>query len=172
MACRLFHAKPFPGPTKACYQLGHSKPTSIKFKSKCNHFHLKYFALNCLPNDGHFTQYIHFKNVYILIKLGYRVKGSSQANTINTGKWRYWLTHRDRVTHICVSILSTVGSDNGLSPGRRQAIIWTNAGIMLMEPMGISFNDNLIKIQQLPFKKLRLKMSSEWWRCCVSDSMC
>ena len=34
-----------------------------------------------------------------------------------------------RETHICVSKLTTIGSDNGLSPGRRQAIMWTNAGI-------------------------------------------
>ena len=41
------------------------------------------------------------------------------------------LTHRGRVTHICVSKLTIIGSDNGLSPGRRQANIWTNAGILL-----------------------------------------
>ena len=33
------------------------------------------------------------------------------------------LTHWDRVTHICVSKLTIIASDNGLSPGRRQAII-------------------------------------------------
>ena len=44
------------------------------------------------------------------------------------------LTHWGRVTHICVSILTVTGPDNGLSPGRRQAIIWTNAGILLIMP--------------------------------------
>ena len=34
-----------------------------------------------------------------------------------------WLTHWGRVTHICVGNLTIIGSDNGLSPGRRQAII-------------------------------------------------
>ena len=29
-----------------------------------------------------------------------------------------------------------IGSDNGLSPGRRQAIIWTNAGILLIGSLG------------------------------------
>ena len=29
------------------------------------------------------------------------------------------LTHWGRVTHICVSELTTIGSDNGLSPDRR-----------------------------------------------------
>ena len=41
------------------------------------------------------------------------------------------LTHWGGVTHICVSRLTIIGSDNGLSPDRRQAIIWTNAGILL-----------------------------------------
>ena len=39
------------------------------------------------------------------------------------------LTHWCRVTHIYVSKLNIIGSDNGLSPGQRQAIICTNAGI-------------------------------------------
>ena len=42
------------------------------------------------------------------------------------------LTHWGRVTQICVSKVATIGWDNGLSPGRRQAIIWTNAGILLI----------------------------------------
>ena len=37
------------------------------------------------------------------------------------------LTHRGRVTHICLGKLAIIGSNNGLSPGGRQAIIWTNA---------------------------------------------
>ena len=46
------------------------------------------------------------------------------------------LTHWGRVTHICVGKLSIIGSDNGLSPDRRQAIIWTNAGILLIGTLG------------------------------------
>ena len=33
------------------------------------------------------------------------------------------LTHWGWVTHVCISKLPILGSDNGLSPGRRQAII-------------------------------------------------
>ena len=40
-----------------------------------------------------------------------------------------FLTHWGWVTDVCVSKLAIIGSDNGLSPGRRQAIIRTNAGI-------------------------------------------
>ena len=56
------------------------------------------------------------------------------------------LTHWCRVTHICVGKLTINGSDNGLSPGRRQAIIWTNAGILLNRPLGTNFSEILIEI--------------------------
>ena len=56
------------------------------------------------------------------------------------------LTHWGRVTHICVRNLTIIGSDNGLSPGRRQAIIWTNAGILLIGPLGTNFSEILIEI--------------------------
>ena len=49
------------------------------------------------------------------------------------------LTHCDQVTHICVNKLTIIGSDNGLSPGWRQAIIWTNVGILLIGPLGTNF---------------------------------
>ena len=42
-------------------------------------------------------------------------------------QWYCRLTHWGRVTHICVGKLTIIGSDNDLSPERRQAIIWTNA---------------------------------------------
>ena len=48
-------------------------------------------------------------------------------------------THWGRVTHICVGKLTIKGSDNGLSPERRQAIIWTNTGILLIGPLGTTF---------------------------------
>ena len=70
------------------------------------------------------------------------------------------LTHWGRVTHICVSKLTIIGSDNGLSPDRRQAIIWTNAGLLLIGPLGTNFNEILIEILTFSFKKMRLKMSS------------
>ena len=68
------------------------------------------------------------------------------------------------MTHICVSDLTTIGSDNGLSPGRRQAIIWTNAGILLIGPLGTIFSEILIEIHTFSFKKMYLKMSSAKWR--------
>ena len=74
------------------------------------------------------------------------------------------LTHWGRVTHICVGNLTIIGSDNGLSPGRRQAITWTNVGILLIGPLGTNFSEMLIEIHTFSFKKIHLKMSSGKWR--------
>ena len=68
------------------------------------------------------------------------------------------------MTHICVGKLTIIGSNNGLSPGRRQAIIWTNAGILLIRPLGTNFSKSLIGIQTFSLKKMHLKMSSAKWR--------
>ena len=70
------------------------------------------------------------------------------------------LTHWGRVTHRCVSKLTIIDSDNGLSPGRRQAIIWTNAAILLIGPLGTNFSEIFIEIITFSFKKMRLKVYS------------
>ena len=62
--------------------------------------------------------------------------------------------------HICVDNLTIIGSDNGLWPGRRQAIIWTNAGILLIQTLGTNFSEILSKIRAFSFKKMRLKVLS------------
>ena len=74
------------------------------------------------------------------------------------------LTYRGRVTHICVGNLAISVSDNGLSPGRRQAIIWTNTGILLIGPLGTNFGEILIGIHKFSFKKKHLKMLSPKWQ--------
>ena len=67
-------------------------------------------------------------------------------NVLNQHWLRWWLV-------VCL-----------LSPGRRQAIIWTNAGILLIEPLGTNFNEILIGIQTFSFKKMHLKKASAKWR--------
>ena len=89
---------------------------------------------------------------------------------MSSAKWRQFclrlivLTHWGRVTHICVSRITNIGSDNGLSPGRRQAIIWTNVGILLIRTLGTNFSEILSEIHTFSFKKMHLKMSSAKWR--------
>ena len=74
------------------------------------------------------------------------------------------ITHWDRVTHICASKLIIIGSGTGLSPGRRQAIIWTNNGILLIRTLGINFSEIFSKIQTFSFQTNNLKISSAKWR--------
>ena len=69
------------------------------------------------------------------------------------------LTHWGRVTHICVSKLTIIGSNNGLSPDRRQAIIWINAGILLIQTLGTNFSEIISEINTFSFKKMYSKMS-------------
>ena len=85
---------------------------------------------------------------------------------------KIWLTHWGRVRNICVSKLTITGSDNGLLPGRHQAIIWTNAEILLIGPLEINFSDILIDIQTFSFKKMHLKCHLQNGVDFVSASMC
>ena len=73
---------------------------------------------------------------------------------------KIYLTHWGRVMHICVGNLTIISSDNGLSPGRRQAITWTNVGILLIGPLGTNFHEMLIEIHTISFKKIHFKMLS------------
>ena len=72
------------------------------------------------------------------------------------------LTHWDQAKHISDSNLTTIGSDNGLSPRRHQAIIWNNAEIIVR--LGTNFNEILMEIHTFLFMKMHLKMSSGTWR--------
>ena len=86
--------------------------------------------------------------------------------------YKFSLTHWGRVRHICVGNLAIIGSDNGLSPGRRQAIIWTNVGILLIGPLGTNCSEMLIEIHIFSFKKIHLKMSSgKWGPFCLGLNM-
>ena len=76
------------------------------------------------------------------------------------------LTHWGRVTHICISKLIMIGSDNGLSLGRRQAIIWTNDGILLIRTFRTHFSELVSEIHTFPFKKMHFKMSGKWRPSC------
>ena len=73
------------------------------------------------------------------------------------------------MTHICVSKLIITDSDTGLSPGRSQAIIWANDGILLIGPSETNLSEisseiSEIEIHTFSFNKMHMKMSSGKWR--------
>ena len=89
------------------------------------------------------------RNVQKYSGLSTRVVNMQFGHYFTLGKWillslracaffsvHYW----GWMTHICVGNLTTIGSDNGSSPSRRQAIIWTNAGILLIWPLETNFS--------------------------------
>ena len=60
--------------------------------------------------------------------------------------------------------LAIIDSDNGLSPYWRQAIIWTNARILLIRTLGTNFSEILSKIHTFSFKQMYLNILSGKWR--------
>ena len=73
---------------------------------------------------------------------------------------------------IWVSKRTTIGSDNGLSPGLRLTIIRTNAGILLIGPSETNLSEIFIEIYTLWFKKMHLNMPSRKWRqFCLSSNV-
>ena len=76
------------------------------------------------------------------------------------------LTHWGRVTHICVGNPTIIGSDDGLSPGRRQAIIWTNDGWNIVD-------SNLRnKLQWNPRGKfIHFHFRKCIWKCCLRNGV-
>ena len=85
------------------------------------------YLIACFDNDCIFYTFYHL----LLLLISFSTKTCAYLP----------LTHWGRVTHICVSNLTTIGSCNGLSPEQRQAIIWTNAGILLIVPLGTNISE-------------------------------
>ena len=96
---------------------------------------------NPSPWDDESTNFFWLRDGYI-----HQIIGSS-------------LTHWGWVMDIWVSKQTIIGSDNSLSPGRRQAIIWTNA-ILLIQTLVTNFSEILSEIHTSSFKKMHLKLSS------------
>ena len=75
------------------------------------------------------------------------------------------LSHWGRVTHICIDKLSIIGPDNGLSPGRHEAIIWTNTGILLIRTLGTNFGEILNE------KFMHIHSRKCIWKYCLGNSV-
>ena len=64
--------------------------------------------------------------------------------------------------HLCISNVTIIGTDNGLSPVRRQAIIGTKTGILVIGPLGTNVRENWFEIRTFSFKKIYFEMSGNW----------
>ena len=150
------------------------KPLSIPMLEHCWLDLRNKLQGNFNPNSNIFIEEKMFENVVckccpfhfglnVLTLLVLTLEFSSQTQSVT-----WLLTHWGRVMHICISKLTIISSDNGLSPDRRQAIIWTNAGLLLFGPLGTNFSEILIAILTFSFKKMCLKVSSaKRWPFCL-----
>ena len=103
-------------------------------------------------------------NSFIFMFSAFRFKFTTVFCSIDNKSHSATVTHWGRVTHICVGKLTIVGSDNGLLPRRRQAIIWTSAGILLLGPLGTNCSEILIGFKLFSFRKMHWKMLSGKWQ--------
>ena len=79
------------------------------------------------------------------------------------------IQQNEEATTVCVGIRNlSIGSDNGFSPGRHQAIFWTNAGTLLIRTLGTDSSEILSEIHAFSFKKMRLRNGVHFF----SASMC
>ena len=138
-----------------------------------------WMASSWLPRSGKVTYWAYNALIKIIVSVSFhgsvslvflinQIKLTQDWSTRlwPVGPWKVYtfFNHWGRVTHICVSKLTIIGSDNGLSPGRPQAITLTNAGILMIGPLGTNFGEISIDILTFSFKKIRFKMSSGKWR--------
>ena len=124
-----------------------------KYHTEINTVQSLYNANNFLNNNLHKHHKAH--------PWGWYFGCCVSANYVLCLRLSRWLTHLGQRTHICLRKLTIIDSDNGLPPGRRQAIIWANAGILLIGPLGTNICDILTKSRIFSFMKLYLKMYLE-----------
>ena len=116
----------------------------------------------CWEWNDYYYYWIHVIYLPILFRVASLVLGQSCPSATVLNHW-------GRVMHICFSKLTIIDLDNGLSPGRHQAIIWTNAGILLIQTSETNFSEILNEIHTFSFNKMHLKMLSvKWWHFFIS----
>ena len=75
------------------------------------------------------------------------------------------------MTHICVHKLTIFGSEKGLSPERRQAVIWTNVGKFVnSRPQCVQWFPLFYRLIYCHFHKSQLSKSNFCVMCPVSSS--
>ena len=87
----------------------------------------------------------------------------SVLHHIRPNHWLYFCVNQliEAEWRISVGKLTTIGWDSGLLPGRRQAIISTNAGLLSIGPFGTNFNPNTkLSIHENGFENIVCEMAA------------
>ena len=128
---------------------------------------------------------LNFKRIVVKVSVGWNDDAWIQINFYWSACVSHWpcimsaLTHWGQVMHVCISKWTTIGWENGLSPEQHQAIIWTNAEILLIGPLGTNFSKILIEIdayifiQENAFENVVWEMAAVLFQPrCVNGSSC
>ena len=110
------------------------------------------------PAINHLTCYHGDVTMAVLLYLNFSNTRRLNRDTIVSSQLNVQLRILNtlRLSDACVANLAIIGSNNGLSPGRCQVIIWTNDEMLLIVPWGKQI---LIEIYTFSFKKNFL------WKC-------
>ena len=153
-------------------------PIDNQFRNEAYHKKAHYFEFIHVRWGSGKTKYVPIPYLHGWIARVNMCCTSMAIWTIYMYLWPWsHLTHWGRVTHICVGNLTIIGSDNGLSLGRRQTIILTNAGILSIGPLRNklqwNFNRNSnIFIPENAHEKVVCEMASILSRPqCVKDCL-
>ena len=103
-------------------------------------------------------RYILYGNICYMFCYEYYgiIKAQAAENNTPDLLWRN-LTQWGRVSHICFSKFTTISFDNGLSPDRHQAIIWTKVREIFVKIF--SFQEMHVKISSGKWRSLYLSLS-------------
>ena len=123
---------------------------------KLRHYFRQYFFVFTVNSKLSFLSY------YVNLSKGEVLVNLCVSTSINWG----------RMAHICVGNLTIIGSDSCLSPGRRHAIIWTEAGILLILPPETDFNEIIIKSIHFHSRQFIWKFRQEYGGHFVLAFMC
>ena len=107
---------------------------------------------------------IFFKKIHLTADLDLKVIWLTRWHHENGSRDLTKCSYTSCIDEDCYIKLTIIGSDNGLSPGRRQAIIWTNDGILSIRTFQTHFSEIVSEIHTFLFKKMHFKMSSGKWR--------
>ena len=132
-------------------QLLELEPSEYSVLEFCQ-FRLRHYSIshNIWTRSSWASLFWRFRHSFIVDSYDTFTHGV-QVWVISIGEVIWILNHWGRLTHM--------RPDNGLSPGRRQAIIWTNVGILLIGPLGTKFSGIIIEIYIFSFKQMHLKLS-------------
>ena len=154
-----------PSLNRGSLSLGFKVLTDIVFILNLDHHPAHVFTNQLRPLITYLFRYVALQYSYKPHRLAMQYHLACLVCMVSQGRGglcTYYGSHWCRVTHICVSITNQ-HTNIGLSPVRREAIIWNNAAILLVGSFGTYFH----QIYHLNFTGFHSMKRN--WKCCLRN---